>query len=146
MKQSKRPSLESQTKPQRREQFQMDEQTREAHRRILEKSLAAFPAPIADKARAEFPGSADCYRLKADPGHYFLIAFAPPGSFPEYATPYDDSLTAVVIRGTDSTLPAEIVVKVPFTQLVICDCGEWELPEGITFEDYEIDPTKATWN
>ena len=39
-----------------------------------------------------------------------------------------------------------IVVKVPFTQLVICDCGEWELPEGITFEDYEIDPTKATWN
>jgi hypothetical protein len=22
----------------------------------------------------------------------------------------------------------------------------WELPAGITFEDYEIDPTKATWN
>lgn len=64
----------------------MDEQTREAHRQIFEKSVAAFPAPIAEKARAEFPGSADCYRLKDDPGHYFLIAFAPPGSFPEYVT------------------------------------------------------------
>lgn len=115
----------------------MDEQTREAHRRIFEKSLATFPAPVAEKARAEFPGSADCYRLKDDPGHYFLIAFAPPGSFPEYVTPYDDLLTAVVMHGTDSTLPGEIVLKVPFTQLVICDCGEWELPEGITFEDYE---------
>ena len=70
----------------------MDEQTREAHRRNFEKSLATFPAPIAGKARAEFPGSADCYRLKDDPGHYFLIAFAPPGSFPEYVTPYDDAL------------------------------------------------------
>jgi hypothetical protein len=48
------------------------------------------------------------------------------------------------MHGTDSTLPVEIVVKVPFTQLVICDCGEWELPEEITFE--EIDLTKATWN
>lgn len=120
----------------------MDEQTREAHRRIFEKSLATFPAPVAEKARAEFPGSADCCRLKDDPGHYFLIAFAPPGSFPEYVTPYDDSLTGVVMHGTDSTLPGEIVVKVPFTQLIICDCGKWELPEGITFEDYEIDPQK----
>ena len=95
----------------------MDEQTREAHRRIFEKSLTAFPAPVADKARAEFPGSADCYRLKDDPGHYFLIAFAPPGSFPEYVTPYDDSLTAVVMHGTDSTSPGEIVVKVPFQHI-----------------------------
>jgi hypothetical protein len=50
------------------------------------------------------------------------------------------------MHGTDSTLPGEIIVKVPFTQLIICDCGKWELPEGITFEDYEIDPTRATWN
>jgi hypothetical protein len=39
-----------------------------------------------------------------------------------------------------------IVVKVPFTQLVICDCSEWELPEGITFEDYEVELPKGTWN
>jgi hypothetical protein len=44
----------------------MDEQTREAHRQIFEKSLATLPAPVAEKA--EFPGSADCYRLKDDPG------------------------------------------------------------------------------
>src|SRR5215218_6480337 len=95
MKRSKRPNVENQREPQRGEQFQMDEQTREAHRRIFEKSLGAFPAPIAEKARAEFPGSADCYRLKDDPGHYFLIAFVLPGSFPEYVTPCDDSFTAV---------------------------------------------------
>jgi hypothetical protein len=46
----------------------MDEETRVAHRQIFEKSLATFPAPIAEKARVEFPGSADCYRLKDDPG------------------------------------------------------------------------------
>ena len=124
----------------------MDEQTRDAHRRAFEKSLATFQAPVAEKARAEFPGSADCYRLKHDAGHYFLIAFAPPGSFPEYITPYDDSLTAVVMHGTDSTFPGDIVVKVPFTQLVICDCGEWELPEGITIEDYEVDIPKSISN
>ena len=32
-----------------------------------------------------------------------------------------------MMHGTDSTLPGDIVVKVPFTQLVICDCGKWEL-------------------
>jgi hypothetical protein len=73
MKRSKRLNLENQREPQRGEQFQMDEQTREAHRRIFEKFLATFPAPVAEKARAEFPGSTDCYRLKDDPGHYFLI-------------------------------------------------------------------------
>jgi hypothetical protein len=124
----------------------VDEQTREAHRRVFEKSLASFPHQVAEQARAEFPGSADCYRLKDDPGHYFLIAFAPPGSFPEYVTPYSDSLTAVLLHGTDSASPGDILVKVPFTQLVICDCGEWEMPEGITIEDYGIDMAKATWN
>jgi hypothetical protein len=84
--------------------------------------------------------------MQDDPGQYFLIAFAPPGSFPEYVAPYDDSLTAVMMRGTDSTLPGDIVVKVPFTQLLICDCGEWELPEGITIEDYEIEIPNGTWN
>lgn len=124
----------------------MDEETRKAHRTVFEKSLATFPAPIAEKALTEFPGSGDCYRLKDDPGHYFLIAFAPPGSFPEYVTPYYDSLTAVMMHGTDSTFPGDIVVKVPFTQLVICDCGKWELAEGITIEDYEIEIPKGTWN
>jgi hypothetical protein len=37
----------------------MDEQTREAHRRIFESSLATFPAPL-----AEFPGSADLLPLE----------------------------------------------------------------------------------
>jgi hypothetical protein len=37
---------------------------------------------------------------------------------PELLTPFDDSLSAVVIHGIDSTLPGEIVVKVPFTQLL----------------------------
>ena len=59
----------------------MDEQTREAHRRIFEKSLATFPAPVAERARAEFPGSADCYRLKDDPGHYFLLRLLRPTAF-----------------------------------------------------------------
>jgi hypothetical protein len=124
----------------------MDEQTREAHRRIFEKSLAAFPEPVAEQARAEFPGSADCYRLKDDPGHYFLIAFAPPGSFPEHVTAYDESLTAVLLHGTDSTSPGDILVKIPFTQLVICDCGEWEMPEGVEIIDCGVDTAKAKWN
>ena len=124
----------------------MDEQTREAHRRIFEKSLAAFPEPVAEQARTEFPGSADCYRLKDDPGHYFLIAFTPPGSFPEHVTAYDESLTAVLLHGTDSTSPGEILAKIPFTQLVICDCGEWEMPEGIEVVDYDVDTAKAQWN
>lgn len=124
----------------------MDEQTREAHRRIFEKSLAAFPAPIAEQARAEFPGSADCYRLKDDPGHYFLIAFAPPGSFPEHVTAYDQSLTAVLLHGVDSTSPGDILVKIPFTQLVICDCGEWEMPEGVEIIDCGVDTAKSKWN
>jgi len=82
--------------------------------------------------------------LERYPGHYFLIEFAQPGSFPEHATPSDDSLSAVVMQGTYSTLLGEIIIKVPFAQLVVCDCGEWELPEGITFEDYEMDPTKLS--
>jgi hypothetical protein len=124
----------------------MDEQTREAHRRIFEKSLAAFSEPVAEQARMEFPGSADCYCLKDEPGHYFLIAFAPPGSFPEHVTAYDESLTAVLLHGTDSTSPGDILAKIPFTQLVICDCGEWEMPEGIEVIDYDVDTAKAKWN
>jgi hypothetical protein len=37
-------------------------------------------------------------------------------------------------------------VKIPFTQLVICDCGEWEMPEGIEIIDYGIDTAIAKWN
>lgn len=119
----------------------MDEQTRKGHRRIFEKSLAAFPELVAAKARAEFPGSADCYRLKDDLGHYFLIAFVPPEG--EELTA---QVTAVMLHGTDSTLPGELVYKVPFTQLVMCDCGEWEMPEGVEIHDYGIDTSKAGWN
>ena len=115
----------------------MDEQTRKDHWQIFEKSLAAFSESVAAKARAEFPGSADCYRLKDDSGHYFLIAFFPPEG---------EELTAVMLHGTDSTLPGELVYKVPFTQLVMCDCGEWEMPEGVEIHDYGIDTLKAGCN
>lgn len=113
---------------------------------IFEAFLTGISKPLADEARAAFPGSADCYRLKDDPGHYCLIAFAPPDSFPEFASPYDDSVTAVLIEGADSTSPGQIFVNVPLTQLVICNCGDWELPEGIDITDYEIEIPKGTWN
>jgi hypothetical protein len=113
---------------------------------MFEDFLAGVSKPLADEARAAFPGSADCHRLKDDPSHYFLIGLAPPRSFPQFASPYDASVTAVLIEGADSTSPGEIVVNVPLTQLVICNCGEWELPEGIEITDYEIEIPKGTWN
>jgi hypothetical protein len=113
---------------------------------MFEGLLAKVSRPLADQARAEFPGSADCYRMKDDLGHYFLIGFAPPRSFPEFASPYDDPVTAVLIEGADSISPGQIFVNVPLTQLVVCDCGEWQLPEGMEITDYEIEIPKGTWN
>jgi hypothetical protein len=52
----------------------------------------------------------------------------------------------VLIEGADSTLPGQVIVYVPLTQLVICNCGEWELPEGIEITDYEIEIPKDTWH
>lgn len=83
---------------------------------MFEEVLAGVSKPLADEARAAFPGSADCYRLKDDSGHYFLIGFAPPHSFPEFVSPYDDVVTAVLIEGADSTSPGQVLVNVPLTQ------------------------------
>lgn len=124
----------------------MDEQTREAHQQAFENGLATLPEAVAEKARKDFPGSADCYRMKDDPGHYFLIAFVPPYSFPEFDSPHSDQLTAIVLHGTDSFSPGDVAVYVPLSQLVICDCGKWEMPEGIEITDYELEMPPGAWN
>jgi hypothetical protein len=98
----------------------MIEGMKETMARVFEVYVQAQPAPFAERARAEFPGPADCYRIKDDDGHYMLVGFEEP----EPDT--DRGVTAIMVHGKDSTLPGEIVHKVPFTALVICDCGVWE--------------------
>jgi hypothetical protein len=122
----------------------MDEKMNE---QLFEACLAELPEQIAVLARAEFPGFADCYRIINDPGHYCLVGFGQPDSFPEFpATPQDEAIMAVLMHGKDSTSPGDILIKVRFTELVICNCATWELADGITIDDYEIEIPKGTWN
>ena len=122
----------------------MDEKTNE---RFLEACLADLPQQTVVKARAEFPGFASCYRVINDPGHYSLVGFGDPDSFPEFpATPEDDPIMAVLMHGKDSAWPGDILIKVRFSELVICNCGTWELADGISIDDYEFEIPKGTWN
>ena len=46
--------------------------------RVFEVYIQSLPGPVAEKASLEFPGPADCYRIKDDPGHYMLVGFEEP--------------------------------------------------------------------
>lgn len=99
----------------------MIEGMRETMARVFDVYVQSLPGPIADKALAEFPGPADCYRIKDHPGHYILAGFEEP------EPDINRGVTAILVHGKDSTIPGEIVHKVPFTDLVICNCGVWEV-------------------
>jgi len=89
--------------------------------RVFEVYIQSLPGPVAEKASLEFPGPADCYRIKDDPGHYMLVGFEEP------ELDIDQGVTAIMVHGRDSNIPGEILHKVPFTRLVICNCGVWEV-------------------
>jgi hypothetical protein len=99
----------------------MIEGLKETMRRVFEVFLLSLPEAIAERARFEFPGHADCYRIKDGLGHYKLVAFEEP------ELDLDRGVTAIMMHGKDSTMPGEIVHKVPFTYLIICNCGFWEV-------------------
>lgn len=69
----------------------------------------------------EFCGPARCYRSKSNRGHYDLHSFVEPED-------PNAPLTCTIIHGKDSYLPGVAAFGIPLTDLVICDCGNWEPP------------------
>jgi hypothetical protein len=105
---------------------------------MFEDFLSGVSQSLEEEARAEFPGAANCYRVLNDFGHYCLVGFAAPGAFPDFPTLENEGVTAVLFHGIDSTAPGDLLVKVPLCELVICDCGDWQPPEGMKVEDQVI--------
>jgi hypothetical protein len=67
--------------------------------RVFEVYVQSLPVRVAEKARSEFPGAADCYRIKDDQGHYMLVGFEEP------ELDIDQGVAAIMVHGKDSTMP-----------------------------------------
>ena len=87
----------------------------------FEQWLETLPKSIADEARSLFPGIADCYRIRGNPGHFFIYKLS------LYS---DDIIRCIIVHRKDSYAPG-IARLVLMTDLDKCDCGTFERPKHV---------------
>ena len=92
--------------------------------------LAKLPAHIAAVVSEQFPGIADCYKLK-NTGDSMHCAMWGIDSFVMEDLEIGIPVTCSILLGADAVLPGLTVVHIPLTQLAVCECGKWEMPEAV---------------
>lgn len=93
--------------------------TKQEREQVFEAWLETLPEPIAARVREQFPGVADCYRMRGSGrGHYWIHSICNERN----------GIRAFVVHGKDSYLPGQLV-EIALMDLEICDCGKYEPPE-----------------
>lgn len=98
--------------------------------KVLDAWFAKLPEHIAKVVSEQFPGMADCYKLK-NTGDSMHCAMWGIDSFVIEDLEIGIPITCSILLAADAVLPGLTVVHIPLTQLAICECGKWEMPEVV---------------